>query len=215
MRQASGPGKQVEVGKHTNRAVRRRVFGGMRGVAVALVALAILVVGAGCASGAGSGVGSGSSATATAAVPTATPTREQRITALARQAAGSDAHTVEATFGAGSADDGKVTVAVTVAGPVPATQEEINAAQERVKAISFRVEQALWTSGMPLNEVVVTVVGPIYDDYADLTTGAYGAVDLKAATAAKLAWASLNPDTAWNVYQVWLRPAYRSKVLGQ
>jgi hypothetical protein len=61
--------------------------------------------------------------------------------------------------------------------------------------------------------VKVVVVGPIYDDYADLTTGPYGATDLKAA--AKLDWAQLNPDSAWALYQVWLRPAYRSSVLGQ
>lgn len=204
---------KTKVAEGAHELSRRRAVAGIQGMWIwgggVLMALAALVLLVGCAPTPAS---RGAAGTPTAAVPTATPTTQQRITALARQAIGGSAQSVEVTFGAG---DRAVTVAATVGGTVPGTQEEINASQERVKALCFRVEQALWTSGMPLNEVVVTVVGPIYDDYADLTTGAYGAVDLKAATAAKLTWASLSPDAAWDVYQVWLRPAYRSKVLGQ
>ena len=190
--------RQVECGARTG---RRAVL------ALALMTLAIL---AGCAA---AGHAASSPPTAT---PTATPTAEQRISALAQRAAGLPDHSVTATFD--GAADGTLTLIATIGGPVPGTQAEIAAAQERVKAICFRMERAVWSSSMPpgitLNEVKVAVVGPIYDDYADLTTGPYGAADLKAATAHQLDWAHLTPDSAWHVYAVWLRPAYRSAVVG-
>jgi hypothetical protein len=50
----------------------------------------------------------------------------------------------------------------------------------------------------------------VYSDYGDIETAAYGATDLKAATATTFAWASLNPASAWNAYDgQWLRPSYR------
>jgi hypothetical protein len=171
-------------------------------LALALMALAAL---AGC------------SATGHAAPqPTATPTVEQRVGALAQRAAGLPAQSVAATFDA--AGDGTLTLIATIGGPVPGTQMEITAAQERSKTICFQIERAVWTSAMPAGvapgEVKVAVVGPIFDDYADLTTGPYAAADLKAATAHQLDWAHLTPDMAWGVYAAFLRPAYRPKVVG-
>lgn len=187
---------QRTVRRAATATVRRRWSGGL--ALSALLALGILT---GCAAPPASSSGPPS--------PTATPTAEQRVAMLARDAAGSAAQSVAVAYD----QHGALTLTATVGGPVPGTPAEIAASQERVKAICFRIERALWTSGTPLSEVKVVVVGPIYDDYADLTTGPYGATDLKAA-AAKLDWAQLNPDTAWALYQVWLRPAYRSSVLG-
>jgi hypothetical protein len=172
----------------------------------ALVALATLAVLAGCAA----------AGHAAPQPPTATPTTEQRVAALAQRAADLPAQSVVATFdGPGN---GTLTLIATIGGPVPGTQEEIAAAQERSKTICFQMERVVWTSampaGVPLGEVKVVVVGPIYDDYADLTTGPYAATDLKAATAHQLDWAHLTPDKAWDVYAAFLRPAYRPKTVG-
>jgi len=176
-------------------------------LALALMTVAIL---AGCTA-----PGHAASHPPTAA-PSATPTAEQRISALAQHAAGLPDKSVTATFDGGL--EGTLTLIATIGGPVPGTKAEIAAAQERVKAICFLMERAVWTSSMPsgvlLSEVKVAVVGPIYDDYADLTTGPYGAADLKAATAHQLDWTHLTPDAAWGVYATWLRPAYRSAVVG-
>lgn len=199
-----------------------RATGGIRGAVWALALLAVLAVVAGCAS-----------PSSTSAGPTATPTAQQRIAALARHAIGSEAQhaTVTAAFGApsagagtptsgttlgagGASDTSVVTVTVTLKGKVPPPQA-IGATQERVKTICFQVQRTLWTSSTPLTEVTVSVVGPIYDDYADLVSGSYGAAVLKAPAAAKLDWASLNPDAAWAAYGVWLRPDYQPRVVGQ
>ncbi|HEV2460071.1 MAG TPA: hypothetical protein VGS80_17070 [Ktedonobacterales bacterium] len=170
---------------------------------LALVALAAL---AGCAA----------AGHAAPPPPTATPTAEQRVATLAQRAAGLPAQSVVATFdGAGN---GTLTLIATIGGPVPGTQAQIAAAQERSKTICFQMERVVWTSAMPADilpgEVKVVVVGPIYDDYADLTTGPYAAADLKAATAHQLDWAHLTPDAAWDVYAAFLRPAYRPKTVG-
>lgn len=200
-----------------------RATGGIPGAAWALALLAALAVMlAGCAS-----------TSSTSAGPTATPTAQQRIAALAQHAIGGEAQhaTVTAAFGTpsagagtptsgttlgagGASDTSVVTVTVTLKGKVPAPQA-IGATQERVKTICFQVQRALWTSATPLTEVTVSVVGPIYDDYADLVSGSYGAAVLKAPAVARLDWASLSPDAAWEVYGVWLRPDYQPKVVGQ
>lgn len=178
-------------------------------LALALMTVAIL---AGCAAP------SHAASQSPTATPTATPTAEQRIAALAQRAAGLPNKSVTATFD--GAAGGTLTLIATIGGPVPGTKAEIAAAQERVKAICFLMERAAWTGSMPmppgvlLSDVKVVVVGPIYDDYADLTTGPYGAADLKAVTAHQLDWTHLTPDAAWEVYATWLRPAYRSAVVG-
>ena len=175
-------------------------------LALALMALAALAVLAGCAA----------AGRAAPQPPTATPTAEQRVAALAQRAAGLPAQSVVATLN--SAGDETLTLIATIGGPVPGTKAEIAAAQERSKTICFQIERAVWTSAMPAGitqgEVKAVVVGPIYDDYADLTSGPYAAADLKAATARQLDWAHLTPDAAWDVYAAFLRPAYRPKTVG-
>lgn len=205
----------------TYQAARRAPGGrGIGGAGWALALLAALALIGGCAS-----------PTTRHSAPTATPTAQQRIAALAARAIGAESQhaTVTAVFGApsagtpatgttpessGTADMSVVTVTVTLKGKVPGPQE-IGATQERVKTICFQVQRALWTSSPPLSAVTISVVGPIYDDYADITTASYGAAVLKAPAAATLDWASLNPDAAWAVYGIWLRPDYQPKVVGQ
>ncbi len=125
--------------------------------------------------------------------------QERLISSLAQQAIGSLAQRVEATYRVG---DETAQVTATVAGLVPRTPADISAAQERVKIMCFRAQEALWTSanGIPLHEVTVTVLGPVIDDYGDKMTAAYGAAVLTAATAARFHWDSLSPDTAWEDY---------------
>lgn len=192
----------------------RRATGHTRKAAVVVAMLSAFLGSAGCASTTQQ-AGMGNGATATNALPSATPTTQQRIVTLAKQATKGSAQHVDATLSAAGDASNAATVIVTVEGPVPGTTAEIGASQERVKAICYQVEKALWMSGIPLTEASVSVVGPIYDDYADLTSGSYAAADLKAAAASTLDWASLSAESGWNIYGVWLRPAYRSKVLGQ
>lgn len=210
---------QIMATRSQDRAARR-TSDSIRGAAWALALLAALTIAAGCAS-----------ASSTSAGPTATPTAQQRIAALARHAIGSESQhaTVTAAFGStstgtpssgttlgasGAADTSVVTVTITLAGKVPAPQA-IGATQERVKTICLQVQRALWTSSTPLTDVTVQVIGPIYDDYADLVSASYGAAVLKAPAAARLDWAGLGPDAAWDVYGVWLRPDYQPRVVGQ
>lgn len=182
-------------------------------VVVFPIVLAALLAVSGCTSSVRSGgFAPGSTpATATAGPPTFTPgpptptptAQERRFTALAQQAAGSLVLQVEATYDAAGRT---VIVSTTVGGSVPNGDAEISAAQERVKSICFQIEEALWTSGTPLRQVTVTVTGPILDQYADATTGPYGAAVLTATTAAKLTWSALTPDAAWEKYDnVFLR----------
>jgi hypothetical protein len=79
-------------------------------------------------------------------------------------------------------------------------QADTGAAQQRAETICFRAQRALWTSGIALSEVNVVVLGPEQGDFGDVVTGAYGAADLKAATAAHLDWSALAPQTAWTHY---------------
>src|SRR5215469_13989034 len=99
--------------------VERRACAGQGVVlAFALMALAVL---AGCAA----------AGHAAPQPPTATPTAEQRVATLAQRAAGLPTQSVTATFD--RVGDGTLTLIATVGGPVPGTQAEIAAAQERSK----------------------------------------------------------------------------------
>ena len=98
----------------------------------------------------------------------------------------------------------------TLAGDVARTPAEIAASQERVKAVTFVLQRALWTGGAANpGEVQVNALGPLLDDYFDRITDWYGVAQVSAKTAAKLAWEALSADAAWDVYDaVWLRPYY-------
>ena len=140
-----------------------------------------------------------------------TPAQSQQFTTLARDAAAPDSSNVQTALG----DNGAVTVTVTVGWTPRIGIGDIAKEQERVKAICFREQQALWTSGLPLHSADVVVLGPVQDDYADMTLDAHAEARLSATTAASLAWASLTPDTAWSKYDsVWLRATYQPHVVG-
>ena len=140
---------------------------------------------------------------ATSPTPASTPTTEQRITTLVQRAIGKNAARSATTYAVTAAS---VNVIATVA-----TFSSVTSAQEIVKVLCFRIQDALWTSGIPLKQVNVTVEGPIYDIYGDRTVGGYGGALLYGSTAAKLAWESLSPDSAWNAYDsMWLTPTYNN-----
>ncbi len=176
-----------------------------------LFALALLVLLAGCGS-ANTATQGIATPTATSSLPTPTPTTEQRLTMLARQALGNGVASSEISYDASAQ---KLQVTGTLKGNVPLTTAQVNAAYTTVKTLTFQVERAAWTSGVPLKEVMVTIQGPAFDDYADLYTTWYGIADLKAEKAATLAWASLTPESAWNAYDtVVLRLRFQPAVVG-
>lgn len=187
-------------------------LGGRALAAWALLALLALLVCAAAGCAAPSTAARRATPTGTNAPPSATPSatpsaQERLLTALAAQAAGSLAAQIQARE---SADDGTVTVTATLDTAVPSTAEDAAAAQARVRIICFRVQQALWTSGLGPREVLVSVMGPVISDYGDTDLALYGVADLRAATAKALAWASLDPASAWGAYDgEWLRTGYR------
>lgn len=182
---------------------RRRVHGFTRVSALVLAAMtlvALLSALAGCA-GAGKD-------TAGPQVTSAPPTTTQGKLALrVRQAVGSAAQSVDLTY-----DQAKAAANVTVALVwSPAWKVHFSQAQAAAKAGCFKTEAALWTSGVSLSAVTVTVLGQVLDDYGDTITGAYAAVTLTSAHASAVRWATSTPDAAWASYdESFLRPLYGS-----
>lgn len=160
-----------------------------------LIALGALAFATACSAPSGPGA-------IAAGTPTPTPTTAQRIAALATKAGAGLAQPIQTAY---SPQDGAVHVSAKMGWP-----PDVPTGQERVKTLCFRVQHALWTSGVPLRDVSILVVGPVIDDFGDTTTDTYGVVDLTAAAAARLDWPTLTADTAWDRYgSAWLRPSYR------
>ncbi|HKB46115.1 MAG TPA: hypothetical protein VKC57_00350, partial [Ktedonobacterales bacterium] len=114
---------------------------------------------------------SGCATTHSAQTATATPATVQgRLSLIARQALGDAAHDLAATY---DTQGEALELTATLTGGVPRTEAEISAAQEHVKLLCLRAQQAEWTSGNPLRSVTVTILGPTLDDYANVTTGPY------------------------------------------
>jgi hypothetical protein len=102
-----------------------------------------------------------------------------------------------------------VKVTGTLGGNVPVTASAVASAHERTKALCFRVQRALWMSGITLREVTVFVRGPTFDDYGNQYVDSYGTAVLGAAGAGRFSWDTLGADNAWAQYDaVWLRPNY-------
>jgi hypothetical protein len=143
---------------------------------------------------------------ATAALPTVsgTPTTEQQLTALVQQALAKGANLTSVSYDSGGR---AVNVLATLASiRQPPT---VSVGQEMVKVLCFRIQKALWLSDIPLKQVSVTIDGPTYAVYGDLTSGGYGGAMLRQPTAAKLDWSTLSPDTAWPDYNFnWLTYDY-------
>jgi hypothetical protein len=85
----------------------------------------------------------------------------------------------------------------TISGVIPLTSSQISAAHEQVKVLCFQVERALWTSDISLQDVTVTILGPVFDDYYDQVISWYGTADLAAKAAAHVDWRRVSADQAW------------------
>lgn len=215
MRQAPTETTRTTTGnapEHQAMGRRARIAGVFAAI---LAALLVVMAASGCASGAKpAGAARAPSATATHVLATSTPgpgtptaTAQERLFAtVAAQAIGNLVQDMQVTY---DANDRSVVVSVVVGGNVPNTDATISVAQEQVKTICFRAQQALWTSGTAFSKVTIAISGPILDQYAAHINGAYGAALLTAANAAHFVWSSLTPDAAWGKYDsVFLRPDY-------
>ena len=169
-------------------------------VLAALTLVALLSALAGCA-----GAGKDAAGQHVASAP---PTTTQGKLALrVRQAVGSAAKSVDLTY-----DQAKATANVTLTLVwSPAWKVHFSQGQAAAKAGCFKTEAALWTSGVSLSAVTVTVLGQALDDYGDIITSAYAAVTLTSAHASAVRWATSTPDAAWARYnESFLRPLYGS-----
>lgn len=168
------------------------------GAAVLLLLAAVTLL-AGCASASVARVN-------TAATATANTVTARQLDALARQAAADYSQQVQTAFDAGQ---DTATAQVTVGWTNDIQISDVAKEQERVKSICFAIQQALWTNGLALRQVTVTVLGPVVTGYTEDDLDAHGAARLTAKTAAGFPWASLTPDTAWDRYdEVYLRSDY-------
>src|SRR5690242_2340885 len=125
---------------------------------IALLVLVMLVtstsIGA-CASGPSAGSGSQAAATATLSTNAPAPSQE-RLDRLAHQALGATGSHIETTYDARAH---ALTLVATLEGVVPRTPTEIAAAQERSKVLCFQAQRTVWTSGIALNRVTITLLG--------------------------------------------------------
>lgn len=124
----------------------------------------------------------------------------------ARSAAGSSASSVEAAY------DGRaqsLTVTVTISGDLPLTETQIAAAHARIKSLCFQELSGLWSSGLPLRQTTVVIVGPTKDEYNAIINQLYGFAVVNESTARRVSWTSATPDSAWSAYdQTYLRPEF-------
>ncbi len=175
--------------------------------------LALFLALAGCASttansGASNAAPSATATTATTA-PSATfttPTTSELLSANARGAVGAAATSVAVAYDT-SAE--KATVTITIAGDVPDTDAKIAVAYARVKTLCFQEENALWTSGQPLRQVTVVILGPTQDEYDNTVNQWYGIAVVGGETAHRFSWANVTPESAWSAYdQTFLRSSF-------
>jgi hypothetical protein len=155
------------------------------------------------------GCGAGPMGTATPTVDAATAQRQ--LDTAARQEVADYAQQVETSY---NADKRAAQVMVTVGWTPEIGIGDVEKSQERAKTICFLAQRALWTSGVPLLEATITVLGPVQDDYGSQTIDAHAIAYLVARTSAGFTWGALTPDTAWGLYdRVWLRPNYQPNVV--
>jgi hypothetical protein len=163
--------------------------------------LLLLVVAAGC--------GAGPTGFATSTVDAVTAQRQ--LDTAARQGITDYTEQVDTSY-----DPGKraVQVMATVGWTPEIGIGDVEKSQERAKTICFLAQRALWTSGVPLREATVTILGPVQDDYGSQTTDAHAVAYLAARTSASFTWGALTPDAAWGRYnRVWLRSNYQPNVV--
>ncbi|HEX8981325.1 MAG TPA: hypothetical protein VF792_01025 [Ktedonobacterales bacterium] len=182
---------------------RRRGSGSARIAALVLAAMtlvAMLSALVGCAGG-------GKDATAQHRASAPPTTTQGKLALRVRQSVGSAAKSVDLTY-----DQAKATANVTVTLIwSPTWKVHFSQAQAVAKAACFKTEAALWTSGVSLSTVTVTVLGQALDDYGEIITGAYAAVTLTSAHASAVSWTTSTPEAAWASYDdSFLRPLYGS-----
>jgi hypothetical protein len=119
-------------------------------------------------------------------------------TTLAEQASGHLLGNIQAVY---QQLTEKALITGTVSNAVPRTPTQISATQEKVKALCFQIQRALWNSGISLPEITVTILGPVFDDYFDQIISWYGTASLEAGVAAQVDWRNLSVDAAWNRFQ--------------
>jgi hypothetical protein len=176
----------------------RRIFS--RILILTLFALALC----GCSSHSSSQETARPSATVGSPTVSVTPTTGQQLTALVQQAIAKDA--ILTTF---DYDPGGQAVNVLATLAIIKQLPAVSVGQEKVKVLCFRIEKALWLSGVPLKQVSVAIDGPTYAVYGNLTSGGYGGALLRQPTASRLDWSTLSPDTAWPDYNfIWLTYDY-------
>ncbi|HEX6543620.1 MAG TPA: hypothetical protein VF040_17820 [Ktedonobacterales bacterium] len=131
-----------------------------------------------------------------------TPIAEGPLASIVAPVMGSQVQRIVTSYDT-STQQAKITLTIAAA-------PDVATAQARVKALCFAVEKAVWTSRPSVREVKVIVLGPLYDDYANIIEDAYGVSDVFAPTAVKLSWPSLSPESAWGKYDgTWLRPTFK------
>ena len=167
----------------------------------------------GCASVTANGTDTGPTPTPVLVhLPTATPIATpsdpvgQELLTTAQGAVGSAARSVGVTYDARAQS---LTATVTITGAVPLTDPQIAAAYARVKTLCFQEMNGLWSSGLPLRQVMVIIQGPTKDEYNVTVNEWYGIVVVKEATARRFSWASATPESAWKAYdQTFLREMF-------
>lgn len=139
-------------------------------------------------------------------IPTPSDPTGQALLRVAQAAAGSGAHGVGATYDAGTR---QLTVTLFIDGAVPDTDAQVATAYARSEALTFQEENALWASGLTLNQAQVIIMGPAQDEYANVTNQWYSIAVLSAPVARRIPWATATPASAWKVYdQTYLRPSF-------
>jgi hypothetical protein len=174
------------------------------------VGLAALLTLAGC--GAPSAFAGPTQTAVQVMLPTATPIATpsdpagQQLLRTARGAVGSAAQSVGVTYDVATKN---LAVTIIITGIVPDSDARVAAAWERAKTLSFQELNGLWSSGLPLRQVTVYVLGPAQDEYDTIYPQAYSVAIVSAATARRIPWPNATPDSAWRLYDLtFLRPSF-------
>jgi hypothetical protein len=144
--------------------------------------------------------------TRAAPTPASTPTTAELLNSVAQEAVGPAATNVSLTYDA-STEQANVTL--TIAGDVPTTDARIATAYSRVKTLCFQEQNNFWSSGLPVRQVNVTIMGPVQDAYDGIINQVYGIATVNEATARHISWPGSTPASVWSAYDfTWLRPSF-------
>jgi hypothetical protein len=129
----------------------------------------------------------------------------QQLSAIVTSATAGYTHDSSVTLGSLRS----LQVTVTLAWTDGITAADVAKEQARVKALCFQVQKAIWSSRLSPSDVLIIVLGPVADAYAQLRVDAHGSAELSQKIASALTWGTLNPDAAWAKYDhTYLRPSY-------